>query len=46
MDVIHIAKADNGNFLVTYMLTEEEFEEIQEQAKNTLAAQVDTQDTD
>ena len=33
MDVIHIAEAKDGNFLVTYMFTPEEFEAIQEQAK-------------
>ena len=33
MDVIHIAEVGDGNFLVTYMFTPEEFKAIQEQAK-------------
>lgn len=46
MDVVHIARAENGNYLVTYMVTKKEFEELRDRAKTTLLAQLDTQDTD
>ena len=32
MDVVHIAQADNGMVLVTYVLTNEEFQELHKEA--------------
>ena len=46
MEVVHISQSDNGNYLVTYMLTEEEFKGLQAEAQKELDTMNDTMETD